>query len=294
MREEDSSIREELERCYLRTSEAARRSEPHRIIHLHPRGALLDPGEVAEDICNCDSHSVPSDIFAILPDSSKWKALVLQHFASVWLDESIAIIRNHCVDPRSFNNVLRVVREFFGFRRGPTPSRFIEWTHRALRTELESYEQHVTRAVRAGNKASSKLLDEWTAIANGLANSFRHTIEAVLDEIRQKPVDTPASPPKSAKRRKSGRGRRPQAAKKYKSILRRHIRNILTDREDSSDLQVCDAVDDEFIRPNAIPRSWRDTGKRQLREMYQSDEKTRHKIATLISKVRKDMGLKRK
>jgi hypothetical protein len=62
------------------------------------------------------------------------------------------------------------------------------------------------------------------------------------------------------------------------------------DRPSATDRDVCGYVDEQGI-DEAIPRSWLKDGNRELDVAYQTDSKTRDKIAATVSKVRHDLGL---
>jgi hypothetical protein len=53
---------------------------------------------------------------------------------------------------------------------------------------------------------------------------------------------------------------------------------------------VCGYVDEQGIDED-IPKSWLKDGNRELTVAYQTDSKIRGKIAAMISKIRRDLGL---
>lgn len=77
-----------------------------------------------------------------------------------------------------------------------------------------------------------------------------------------------------------------------RSALKRHIRNCLTDHPDSTAQQVCAHLDEIDLPEGTIPVGWLQKGNRQLFSAYKRDQSIRAKIDVMISKVKRDMGLR--
>lgn len=77
----------------------------------------------------------------------------------------------------------------------------------------------------------------------------------------------------------------------YRSPLKRHIRTCLNDDPNASDLAICRKVDEQGIE--GIPSPWLKGNNRELEIAYRNDKQARGKISTMISKVRRDLGISR-
>jgi hypothetical protein len=86
-------------------------------------------------------------------------------------------------------------------------------------------------------------------------------------------------------------GVRPQ--KRYRSLLKRHIRNCLTDDPGATDKQICSYLDglNDQDPGKIIPSGWLKGDNRSLTHAYRCDKKARNKMAAYFSKVRRDLGL---
>lgn len=83
-----------------------------------------------------------------------------------------------------------------------------------------------------------------------------------------------------------GNSRKKGSPKQYRSALKRHIKNYLTNYPDASALRICGYLDEQDIED--IPSSWLKDGNRELTVAYR-DEKLRPRIDAMISKVRADL-----
>lgn len=75
----------------------------------------------------------------------------------------------------------------------------------------------------------------------------------------------------------------------YRSSVKRHIANALTNNPSASALQVCGYLDEQDLDVDRIPSSWLKNGNRELTVAYR-DKAVRRQIDSQISKVRRDLG----
>jgi hypothetical protein len=107
-----------------------------------------------------------------------------------------------------------------------------------------------------------------------------------LPEERGLELDAPTAP-KAPELAATQSNRSPR----YSSQLKRHIRNHFTDHPDATDIEVCGHLDEEGFDQAVVPESWLKGGNRSLADAYQRHPEARGKIQTMISKVRRDLGL---
>jgi hypothetical protein len=111
----------------------------------------------------------------------------------------------------------------------------------------------------------------------------RHEIEGILGIVDQS-TPAAASPSITA----SAKPAKPKQIAKYRSPLKGHIRNCLTDDPDANDLSICGYLDS--IGSKAIPKSWLN-GNSELTIAYRKVPTTRAKVSSAFSKVRRDLRL---
>ncbi len=185
----NNAIREQcrkaLNEILLRTSESAFQRKPHLPMPSRVRGRILDFGEELADFCKGERHMVPRTVFQVFADDRK--ELILQHFSSCWLEETVAYIREmhkgfHTNSPAAWPDTVDVVRELFGFNLSETPPIFQAWLGRALETEVRFLDRWIERGLPVGG-----LVEDWNKIASSLAQVFRRQLEKVLEELRREP-----------------------------------------------------------------------------------------------------------
>jgi hypothetical protein len=185
----NNAIREQcrkaLNEIFLRTSESAFQRKPHLHVPSRVRGRILDFGEELADFCKGERHMVPRTVFQVFADDRK--ELILQHFSSCWLEETVAYIREmhkgfHTNSPAAWPDTVDVVREFFGFNLSETPPIFQAWLGRALETEVRFLDRWIERGLPVGG-----LIEDWNKIASSLAQVFRRQLQKVLKELRREP-----------------------------------------------------------------------------------------------------------
>jgi len=104
-------------------------------------------------------------------------------------------------------------------------------------------------------------------------------------EIAAAPLQSDSNP---VPNRDAVNRRKPRPKKQYRSCLKRHIKNCLTNNPDASAAQVCGHVDEQGLADDDFPATWMKNGNRELTVAYK-DEKVRPRIDSMISKVKHDL-----
>ena len=84
----------------------------------------------------------------------------------------------------------------------------------------------------------------------------------------------------------SQKSRTNSTIRNYRSQVKRHIKNFLTNSPRATALQVCEYLDEQVV--DDIPSSWLKNGNRELTVAYR-DKTVRRRIDSQISKVRSDL-----
>ena len=86
--------------------------------------------------------------------------------------------------------------------------------------------------------------------------------------------------------RARGEHRKKRTPGRYRSTIKRHIKNCLTNNPAASALEICGYLDEQDV--DNIPSSWLKNNNRELTVAYRN-EKVRSRIDAMISKVRADL-----
>lgn len=179
--------RRALRKIFLRTSEAAFRLKPYSDVPPRIGNGLLDFGEQQTDFCkDCERHSVSREAFLALPEGRA--PLILEHFCSCWLDESLAYIgemhsrflAESCATAST--RTVDIVRGFFGFNLSKTPPIFSKWIGRVFRREVQWLEERMAAGLPSGGPPHA-----WAEIETSMAAVFRRELELVLKALPTQP-----------------------------------------------------------------------------------------------------------
>jgi hypothetical protein len=206
------------------------------------------------------------------------------------IDEKVDENFDWASEPRDDSRVLRSANrltQIAGFEEEPS-SEFLlpRWIHGSGRHPVWAIGSPESRSARDARFAAERMsraeTTQWVKYTEFL---ITRKVALQIDENALDSCIDAGAPGKSVNLILEGRTEK-QAFNQYRSALKRHIKNCLTNDPEATVLQVCRYLDEQDAA--GIPPRWLKNGNRELTVAYR-DRKVRPLIDSMISKVRGDL-----